>query len=303
MSRVNERLTAADGACRLKLREDPFLKIMGRLGSLANPSQAFELLSRIRTDPAGTAELADLCGLMPSEQGQGMVERTLLMLASLHAIPQVPSLDVSDTVKGLFAEEFQFFSEPPAVWTTHFRWDDVRFREMARIATLRRFPAGQFDWEVSGFPRSWLARASRPLSLLAYLAQMGGFGPVFEMHVNPRRKNQHLLEKEANFSYYRAARSIVKQSAIRGLMMGSWFLCGSTAQVTPRLAWLRQLPQSGGALLFDIGPAAADSGFMTGSYKRRRLYEEGLYRPKLGYILWPRKHLIDWANRHPEFDV
>jgi hypothetical protein len=239
------------------------------------------------------------------EPGQNAVERTLLLLASRHAIAQAPGLPVSDRVKSLLAEEFQFFANPPAAWVARFQADHVRYREMARIATFHRFPAGQFHWEVAGFPRSFLAKAAQPWKVLVHLiGRMGGFSPIFELHLNDRRKNRLiLLEKEAHISYYRVARCIEKQPAARGLMLCSWLFCESTAKITPHLAWLRQTPQSAGALLADLAPASTDSGFATGSEERRRLYEQGVYRPRLTAVLWPRKPLIDWANQHPEFDL
>ncbi len=300
---VEARLAAAAEACRLRLEEDCFARVVSRLGPQGQPDRAFQLLSLSTRQPGG-GELARLCGSIPSEAGQSAVERTILILASQHAITLVPGLAVSDSVKGLFADEFQFFANPPAAWMESFQADGVRYQEMARVAALRRFPAGQFHWEVSGFPRSWVIEARRPVRVLAYaLRQMRGFAPVFELHVNARRKNRLvLLEMEAHLSYYRAARSIEKQPAMRGLMTASWLFSESTAQVTPRLAWLRRTPQSAGALLVEMGPASADSGFLTGSEERRALYEQGAYRPNVTCVLWPRKSLIDWANQHPEFD-
>lgn len=301
---MEARLAAAAEACRLKLQEDCFARVLSRLGPDGEPDRAFHLLSRITVNPESGAEVAKLSDSIPSDPGQYVVERTLLMLASLHAIAQVPGLAVSDRVKELFADEFQFFANPPSVWAARFQAADVRYGEMARIATLRRFPAGQFHWEISGLPRSWVAKARQPWKVLAcVIQQMRGFAPLFDLHLNARRKNRLiLLEKEANLSYYRAARSVEKQPAVRGLITASWLYCESTARVTPHLAWLRRTPQSAGALLVELGPAPADSGFLTGSEERRKLYEQGAYRPSFTCVVWPRKSLIDWANQHPEFD-
>jgi hypothetical protein len=185
------------------------------------------------------------------------------------------------------------------------RSDDVRFMEMARVATLRRFPLGQFQWEQAAFPRSWVMKASQPWKVLAYvMGRMGGFAPLLELHVNERRKNRLiLLEKESNISYYRAARCLEKQPQVKGIVLTSWLFCESTAQQTPRLAWLRETPRSAGALIVELGPAPPDSGFLKGSEERRALYEKGVYQPKDTCVLWPRKSLIDWANQHPEYDL
>jgi hypothetical protein len=304
-ARMAERVAAAAEACRLMVREEPFSRIVEGLGPHGEPAGAFQLLSRITAKSASGEEVGRLSASIPSAPDANQVERTLLVLASQHAIGQVADLAVSDSVKSLFVDDFLFFASPPAEWVPRFRFDDVRFREMARIASLRRFPAGTFDWEISGLSRSWILKASQPWRVAAHvLGQMGGFAPLFELHLNDRRKKRKLLlEKEANLSYYRAARSMEKQPEMKGLMTSSWLFCEATAQMTPRLAWLRQNPQSGGALIMELGPADEDSGFLTGSDERRQLYEQGVYRPRDACILWPRKALIRWANEHPEFEA
>ena len=86
-------------------------------------------------------------------------------------------------------------------------------------------------------------------------------------------------------------------------MSTAWFYSESTPEVTPHLAWLRTLPQSGGALIVDLGPAPEDAGFLIGSVERRKAYEEGKYHPRIGCVLWARKDFIAWANQHPEYDL
>ena len=218
--------------------------------------------------------------------------------------PRSPALPVAERVKELFADEFVFWANPTPAWIPKFRFDDVRFREMARLATLRRFPAGQFHWEITGLPRSWVFQSPQTLKLLWHvLGRMGGLSPLFEFHLNPRRKGGvMLLEKQANISYFRTAKSIEKQPAIKGLMLASWLYSESTAEVSPHLAWLRTVPQSGGALAVDLGPAPEDSGFLVGGGDRRKKYQEGTYRPRIGCVLWARQDLIAWAKQHPEFD-
>jgi hypothetical protein len=302
---VGQWLADASDACARRLKDAAFRETLGRLGAHAHPESAFQLLSGITAGPGRDDALAQLCAPANSDLDRRLVERTLLLLAAQHAIAQVPDLPVADTVKRLFAEEFHCFADPPPAWVSHFRLNDVRFREMARVATLRRFPAGQFQWEIAGFPRSWMAKVRQPWRVLWHvIRRMRGFSPVFELHVNDLRKNRIiLLERESNISYFRAARSLEKQPAVRGLMLASWFFCRTTAQVTPHLAWMRRTPESAGALLVDLGPAAPDSGFLTGSEDRRQRFEAGTYRPRLVCVLWPRQAVIDWANRHPEFDL
>lgn len=228
----------------------------------------------------------------------------LLLAASLHAIPQVPRLRVGDAIKALFLEEFGFYAAPPEPWRARFRFSDVRFQEMGRIATLQRFPAGQYHWEMAAFPRSWLPKVARQWGVWtrAFLP-MRGFGPLFELHLNDRRKNRIvLLESESNLSCYRAAQSLELQPGVKGIMTMSWLYCESTAAATPHLAWMRRLFLDAGAAIVDLGEAPADSGFLVGSAERRKLYEQGTYRPQTSCVLWPRRRVLEWARQHPEFN-
>jgi hypothetical protein len=298
---LDDQLSVAADACSRKLKEDSLAKVVGQLGQYGQPETAFRLLTPISWNP--DPEVSRVCAAVTAEPG--LAEQALLLLASQYAIPRVPALPVTSLIKRLFAEEFQFFANPSPVWAPQMRSDNVRYLEMARVATLRRFPAGQFQWETGAFPRSWLKQAEQPWKVLAYvLGKMRGFGPLLELHVNERRKNRLiLLEKEANISYYRVARCLDQQPAVKGIVLTSWLFCESTARITPRLAWLRETPLSAGAMIAELGPAPEDSGFLKGSDERRSLYEQGVYRPKDTCVLWPRKLLLEWAGRHPEFDL
>ena len=111
-----------------------------------------------------------------------------------------------------------------------------------------------------------------------------------------------LLEKQANISYFRTAKSIEKQPAVKGLMLASWLYSESTAEVSPHLAWLRTVPQSGGALAVDLGPcpgrlqASSSAAAIAARISRRHI------PPKNRLVLWARQDLIAWAKQHPEFD-
>jgi len=300
---IDDLLAATAQKCRLKLEEQPFRQILDAIGAYREPHNAFRLLSEVAFCPGLSEPVEQLRASVGNGRGD-LLEQVLLILASLHAVKQVPDLAVAGSVKRLLAAEFEFFADPPAMWIPHFRLEDLRYREMARIATFRRFPAGQLEWQLSEFRWSWVFQSRLPLRVLSYVTRrMGGFAPLFELHVNPRRRKRLvLLEKETNISYHRVGRSLEKQPDVRGVMLRSWLFCESTAEVTPRLAWLRRTPLAAGALIVDLREAQPESGYLTGSAERRQLYIQGVYLPATACVLWPRQSLIDWANRHPEFD-
>ncbi|HEV2444310.1 MAG TPA: hypothetical protein VGS58_00250 [Candidatus Sulfopaludibacter sp.] len=294
------RLTEARRACEEAFQTEAMRDLLSDFAGPQGRRRAFDLLGRAAALRHAEPEvLAQWAAIPEPGRAQG-----LLLAASLHAIEQMPGLPVSDTVKDLFADEFLFYAAPPPQWRERFRLADVRFQEMARIATLQRFPAGQYHWEIAAFPRSWLPRVEQKWTAMrqAFLP-MRGFGPVFELHVNDRRKNRVMMsEYETNLSCYRAARSLALQPRMKAIMTASWLYGESTGAVTPHLAWMRRLFREAGAAIVDLGEAPADSGFLIGSAERRKLYEEGRYRPKMSCVLWPRERVLRWAAEHPEFD-
>jgi hypothetical protein len=84
----------------------------------------------------------------------------LLVSAALFALERVPGLPVDEEVKSIMGRRGGLFRSSTRCTDVVFAMDGIRFREMARIATLRRFPADQFHWEASGLPRSFLPRTS-----------------------------------------------------------------------------------------------------------------------------------------------
>lgn len=129
---------------------------------------------------------------------------------------------------------------------------------------------------------------------------MRGFSPFLEPHLNDRRKNRlTLTQAEGIRSYYLMARSLELQTGVLGLAAFGWLFSPATGKVSPQLAWMREFPLKHGAVgVSSVGPAPDDTGFLIGSEERRRQYEQGQYKPTLGYILWPRRAMIEWAKRH-----
>jgi hypothetical protein len=183
---------------------------------------------------------------------------------------------------------------------------DHLFVAFCQIATLRRFPAGQFDWDRSGLPRSWIPRV-RPLSSLTQLMstvaiRWRAFSPAFFIHVGVTYPVQVLLEREAVKSYYRMAKAMALQPEIKGLIASSWLHSPDTFAVSPHLAWLNKVFGEHGAVVATMGAASPDCGVLTRNVERQRAFDEGLFTPTLGLIVWDRRDMLAWAAGHPELD-
>lgn len=262
------------------------------IGSITTSNGLQSRLKAIKDDLAADAP----------ESAAGAFERLLLMREQLNALPSIASLPVSDDVKRLFCEEFQYVATPPRAAA----FDVTRgsFVALCEVATLRRFPAGQLHWNLSGLPRSWIlkVRGRARLTLLSWIAgQLHGFRPVFFPHLNAHRKSRWILtELESNRSYYRMAQSILHQPDVKGLVASSWLHSPDTFAVSPHLAWMNTTFLENGGLVVVMGPTDPGCGVLSRSPERKKLYDAGLFKPTTGLVIWPRREMLAWAARHPE---
>jgi hypothetical protein len=237
------------------------------------------------------------------ESDAAPVQRYLLMQTAARSIQQVAQLTVHSAVKRLFCDEFQFFCRPAARDLSLFRLDSYSFLSFCKMALLKRFPAGQYHWELSGFPRSCLFKlppGSMPRVAYFIATQMKGFAPCIVPHMPPR--SIMMIERESDKAWYRMARSVEGDSKLRGLVAFSWFHSPDTFKVSPHLSFINKPFVESGAVITTMGEADKNSGFLTGSTYRRKLYESGEFRPTQGVVLWSRKQMIRWAHSHPELE-
>ena len=236
----------------------------------------------------------------------GELERFLLIQAALRTIDDVPELPVSTDVKRLFCDAFRYFARVPNKRSrSSFEAGRSSFVSMCKIATLKRFPAGEYEWEVSGLPRSWLLRIQRNAlpRVALFVARAKGFSPLFYPHLGVLRpKRIMLVESEINRSYYRMAQSLAMQPGVKGLIASAWFFSPDISRVSPHLAWLAQFFLDNGGIVANMGAAGPEaSGVLSRSNKRKELYQAGQLHPTLGLVLWPRKQMLRWAAAHPEY--
>jgi hypothetical protein len=281
-------LVAVAAALRRQRLDDECRRIAGTI-TTANGQQ-----SRLQAIKDGLAE---------SRAAGGSFERLVVLREQLQTLPRIATLPVSDDVKRLFCEEFQFVVSPPR--SASLDVTKGSFVALCEVATLRRFPAGQLHWNRSGLPRSWLlaVKGRERLVLASWIAgKLHGFAPVFFPHLNALRKNRWVLtEEESNRSYYRMAQSLVYQPDVKGLVASSWLHSPDTFAASPHLAWMNRTFLENGGLVVLMGPADPDCGVLSRSPERRKLYEAGLFKPTTGLVVWPRRAMIAWAQRHPEF--
>jgi hypothetical protein len=268
-----------------------------------NHGTANVLLQVVEERPATHREVNEWVESIPLQGfDRNDLIRALIVRAALNSLEELRGAALPDEVITRFCDEFAFLATPGSESDRQFEIGSSRFTRACKLVTLRRFPAGQFEWERSGISRGDLLHASRrhPITTLAALWRMRGLSPVFFSHLNPRRPDRSLSERESNRSYYLMAMAMERQPEVRGFAACSWFRAPSTHAVSPHLAWLSRVFLENGGLVVDSGRADPDCGVFHRSTTRRRLYEADRFTPRLGLVLWPRQAMIAWAHAHPE---
>lgn len=181
----------------------------------------------------------------------------------------------------------------------------------AFVKDLRLFsglsvPAGTRIVDLNGHVgrRAALAylRREPSLKVLPHLSPTHGLKPWATFHIDLRSMAGlgHLTDfNEAAWDCcYRIMADLLKsQPDLLGLVGTSWFFDPALKEFGPYLTYLHERPVERGAFLLrqQTTPYAIESATQA-SAKRRKLVEEGKYKPCLYTLIWPRKALIGWAG-------
>lgn len=176
--------------------------------------------------------------------------------------------------------------------------NDILLKDLG-ICRQKIFPAGaQVVEPNSGFHRSlvWRGGITSGFSLLKLLISSGGNTHWYQIHT-------HLSELE-DFNpdgwdrcYYRIAGMLRLNPQVRGMWGGSWFYDPALEAISPRLAYLRKIPEQNGAKVF-FSNVDIRGGALSKSRTRKELYEKGKYLPKAYVLIWPRENLIRWSEEN-----
>jgi len=304
---VARELASAIESCTAALRADDVAAVARALRARGLvESDCTTLIDQVSRNPATANQVVELRTSLGVDNNENEVlERCLLLHAVSRYGVMMPRRSLSESVLRCLTDELRFLAAPSPSDSAQLLAPSHGFVSMAKIVTLRRFTAGQLHIERAAIPRSWLIRLG-PRSfarVLVFLARHGrARGPFFFHHVAWRRKNRlMLLENEQNRSYFRIAQLLELHPEVKGLIAESWLHSPDTYRVSPHLAWLNRPFQEYGGLVTVIGRASESSGVFSGSAARKRLYDEGRFRPTTAMAIWPRAALLDWALRHPEF--
>ncbi len=304
---AQSRAEQARESCRAAL-EAPAMLAVGQMLTAAGRSvkDGTALIAQVGDAAPTQTAVSEFARSLPGadRQPEGAVERFLALHTILEHLDRVKQLPVAAGVKALFYDEFARFAadESTSEWC---RAGAFSFIVLCKKASLRIFPAGELYWEVSGFPRSWLSHiplASLPKALHFFATRFRGFRPAFYFHLDPGRKNRILSPVELDRSYYLMAKSLELQPEAKGILTVGWLHSPDTHRVSPHLAWRNKIFEENRGFIGTIkGPVDLNLVFHR-SPERRKLYEQGKFKPTNGLILWAREDMRAWAAAHPELD-
>jgi hypothetical protein len=164
------------------------------------------------------------------------------------------------------------------------------------LLTHRFIPLGaEFAEPDAGVPRGVLRAGAGAAWLM--LARARGFRPFFALHAHPRSLGDFNPEGWLA-TYHRLAELLEANPGVRGMTSASWFLDPALAAVSPRLAYLRAVPEAGGArFFFSARDTRGESGALARSPTRRALFAQGRYVPEVWLRVWLRGDVIAWSRR------
>jgi hypothetical protein len=304
---LHSEIVAAATLCRNALKAD-FAGFVHRIpAALKSPEGCFEVLCRLPHDRRLMKALRELAAEQLGSAPPHALGRFIFLQSYLIALPRLLSLPVDEGVKRQFIATCRQVASPFLTRGSRLEQDSDAFSELAKIVTFRRFHAGELSFDIMRMPRTWLLRVhpiELPNLIREIMCGIGGFGPVVIPHVNYWRPNPMIISRwEHERALLRIGKSIERDSHIKGLVSSSWLYSDAVAEHSPHLGWLRDFFVDRNAYVVDLGPALVESGFLVGSEKRRRLYGEGVLRPRDALILWRRADIMEWISRvlpHPE---
>lgn len=119
---------------------------------------------------------------------------------------------------------------------------------------------------------------------------------LYDFHMEDRRKNPHFLEQGWREFYKELAERLEAEPHISGIYSQAWFWDPCVAEISSKFAYLRAIPESGGASFYFLYKDNDSNHVAMQNKKRKRLYDEGKYSPVSYLMIWPRNKLLQWAN-------
>ncbi len=173
--------------------------------------------------------------------------------------------------------------------------DDVFLKDLAILRGVMVPCVSHLIFRHSGVPRRLLAQqppSSWPRLLRHFGLATRGLAPFMENHVHPDMLQE--FDAEGRERCYRLIAALLAHwPDSKGLIGSSWYYDARAGEISPHLRYLREVPARHGALFLRAGRDADVLRDATAtSATRRRLFEQGAYRPERHFMTWARRDLL-----------
>ena len=280
---------------------DDLIALRRELGAIQAAGSLLQMLQAVTADPASRRPLLALKASLITSSDQ--FERLVLYEAARQAAPEFALARLAPAVRRLWREEITWLVRSHTA-ANALLLETQLFEIAAKIVTLRRFPAGPMDWELSGIPLGWLRKTGLRAPRLAYfmMRELGGRGPLLFLHMARKPRNRGLiLESEVMRMYHRLAQTLRLQREVRGIMTAGWFNDPAAVADSPHLAWVNQPFFKCGGFVAPMEWADASSGVTEGNQDRKKRLESGELRYRIWLVVWPREKALAWADANPQW--
>jgi hypothetical protein len=180
-------------------------------------------------------------------------------------------------------------------------YEDDFFAKDVRYALGLTIPCGTLQFDLNGgIGPKLLVRdlvATKSLNpTLSYVVSRG-WGRWYSNHIDLRAIKEFTSEGWTT-SFARIAELLALNPAVRGVAGVAWFYDPELARVSPHLAHIGQTMRRHGAFVVKMKTHPHDiENALARSLIRKKLYAKGEYFPACYLVGWPRRRLLDWAER------
>lgn len=181
--------------------------------------------------------------------------------------------------------------------------EDRLFKDLG-ICTMKLIPAGVRKIHMEKLPvKRFLIQNGIKQFLRGFFCifcELKGIQPVFHGHLDSRdRQSIAEFSPEGWIRHFMMVADLLKTyKNVKGVIGLTWFYDPKLNQISPELAYLREMIIDNGGKFFIVGSNKNTiENAIRMSPKRRKLYQSGEYLPTSYLYIWPRKRIIQWAEK------
>ncbi|MDB3935089.1 hypothetical protein N9383_00035 [Granulosicoccus sp.] len=211
---------------------------------------------------------------------------------SQHLLPESVRALYPDELKRMRRQYIEFKD-------TFFTLENTNFVKDIAITKYQLIPLGAEYAEPNGGVSLRLLlrlrQGKRLWALASILWRAGGNRPFYSLHLHAL-SIRDFDESGCRQMYLRLGALLEANPLVKGMTSASWFLDPAMNSISPHLAHHRQLPETHGALILFLRPEGANSGALEKSAKRRQLFSEGRYVPRVHMRIWVKQDILAWCR-------